>query len=270
MQFATGWSQKTTAKKTVKKPISKTVVTPVATSPSPASKDAMQKVELTNKPQQYNIEAPTPGLLCNACHEKDGKLMEMESNSPINYDSLCSSYTKSIDVKHLNGVWKYEKTFIVSNNRFFVEKVRNFYTNVPEEINILPADSVPDLSQDQIIDSRIAQRKKESEQLGRKEATLEDYMIPFDTKANYQFLNNAGESSDYFVISRYTKKNIFQNLTLNEIKFRSVFVEAFKKTYLELYYESSGVTKKFRILTLNNFNMILADDMHQEIHYFKR
>lgn len=269
------FAKQTSKKGTVKSVNKKTSSTATKTAPTIVNTSGNNNTNVINNVKQNKSNTlPKQDMpeakMCNACGIKDGKIIELEGNTLLKYDSVCTSYTNAIDLTKLSGIWKYEKTYIFSNNHYFVEKIRNFFDNVPDERKILSADSLIEKSSDEMIDERIKAKKWEADILGRDVAYTEDMMIPFDPKVSYQFINNAGDNTDYFIISRVTSKNIIQYLTQGEIKFTGYTLATFNKSYLELYYQGTKTVKKFRILSLNNFSMILADDRYSEIHYFKR
>lgn len=244
-------------------PIEKTKTNTVSSNTPLAQKQSM--VNPTNPVIETNV--------CKACNEFDGKIKSMDKSQGLNFDSVIDSYSKNIDLQYLNGGWRYEKTFIFSNHNYLVEKTRNFFRHVPEEILPMSKDSmelIQNMTKDQYIDMRIENRKKEAAYLGRDEAYLEDMMIPFDNSVIYNFFNNDGELNDHFAITRITSKKILQNLTTSDIMFKTEYIQAFKKYYLELYYPGTKSEKKFRILTLTNSIMILADERFNEIQYFRK
>lgn len=212
---------------------------------------------------------------CKACTEADGKLIEMEANSPLIYDTVCKSYTKSVDFAALDGVWHYEKSFIFSNNNYFVEKIRNYYkedivATKTENIDVQSEDKSEDRV-DKMMEKKFEERKQRADKLGRDEETIEEKIMTFDPNVLYKFMDRDGEDRDNFVMIRFNKENKLENLTVGEIRFKPYYLAAFNKNYLELFnadYPSS--LKKFRLLSLNKFSMILGDDINKEIHYFNK
>lgn len=216
-------------------------------------------------------EAPGK-FLCKACAQIDGKIIDMEANSPLKYDTVCNSYTKDVDFNALDGIWKYNKTFIFSNNNYFVGKIRNYFSNVQSPENkMIDSTRKTDKKFDEIIDDKIANKKQEADRLGRNMVTQEDLIMTFDPTVMYKFMNREGENRDNFAIIKLSNKNELQNLTVGEIRFKAYYISAFKKNYLELYNaDYPSIFKRFRLLTLNNFSMVIADDVNNEIHLFSR
>jgi hypothetical protein len=213
------------------------------------------------------IEVPKE---CNACGDIDGTLIQKEENSLLNYDTVCKSYLKNIDVKELSGIWRYEKTYIFSNHNFFVEKVRNYFKDINDEPKFDSTKVFVEETPDEIFDRKNAEKKLRANKVGREEYALEDYILLLDPTVMYKFINKEGVENDYMAIIHFTPKNILQNLTMGEVQFRTNEVPAFNKTFLELTYSGSKVTKRYRILTLNKFSFIIADDINNEIHLFIR
>ena len=137
--------------------------------------------------------------------------------------------------------------------------------------NKINIDSKGEKSFDEVVDEKIAKKKHNADKLGRDEVTQEELMMTFDPTVMYKFMNREGEDRDNFAIIRFSNKNELQNLTVGEIRFKAYYISAFKKNYLELYNaDYPSVFKRFRLLTLNNFSMVIADDANSEIHLFTR
>lgn len=215
---------------------------------------------------------PIEFFLCKACTSLDGIITDMEANSTLKYDTVCNSYTKDVDFNALDGIWKYNKTFIFSNNNYFVGKIRNYFSNVQSPENkMIDSTRKTDKKFDEIIDDKIANKKQEADRLGRNMVTQEDLIMTFDPTVMYKFMNREGENRDNFAIIKLSNKNELQNLTVGEIRFKAYYISAFKKNYLELYNaDYPSIFKRFRLLTLNNFSMVIADDVNNEIHLFSR
>jgi len=216
-------------------------------------------------------EAPGK-FLCNACAQVDGKIVQMEPNSLLIYDTVCKSYAKAVDFTALDGVWRYEKTYIFSNNHYFVEKIRNYFSEEETVTNAGTTSTTNEApSVDKMIDDKIAAKKQRADKLGRNEVTQEELIMPFDPSVLYKFMNREGEDRDNFAIIKFSKDNKLQNLTVGEIRFKGYYLSAFKKNYLELFNaDYPSINKRFRLLTLNNFSMVIADDANSEIHLFIR
>ncbi len=244
------------------------VQNPVQTTEKKAPAQAVSPVLKINDPSK---EAPGK-FLCNACAEVDGKIVQMEPNSLLIYDTVCKSYAKDVDFKALDGVWRYEKTYIFSNNHYFVEKIRNYFSG-EETVNNAGSTGTSNEapSFDKMIDDKIAAKKQRADKLGRTEVTQQELIMTFDPSVLYKFMNREGEDRDNFAIIKFSKENKLENLTVGEIRFKAYNIAAFKNNYLELFNaDYPSINKRFRLLTLNNFSMIIADDANSEIHLFIR
>ncbi len=241
---------------------------PVQTTEKKAPAQTVSPVLKINDPSK---EAPGK-FLCNACAEVDGKIVQMEPNSLLIYDTVCKSYAKAVDFTALDGVWRYEKTYIFSNNHYFVEKIRNYFSEAETVNNAGSTGTVNEApSFDKMIDDKITAKKQRADKLGRNEVTQQELIMTFDPSVLYKFMNREGEDRDNFAIIKFSKENKLENLTVGEIRFKAYNIAAFKNNYLELFNaDYPSINKRFRLLTLNNFSMIIADDANSEIHLFIR